>query len=94
MFTHSENEIETVILIDAPGAGLDVKGREARNALVLELHAADMERIAGILAPKVGARIRICCKFEFETAAYEPAHHSCGGRNLRFHREGSFRWQR
>ena len=90
MFTHRESDIETVILINASGAGLDVEGREARSVVVLELHAADMERIAGVLAPKVGARIRVRCKFQVELAGHEPAPHSYGGSDLRFHHQRSF----
>jgi len=68
MFTDREIEIEPVILINTPGAGLDVESGEVRNVAVLKLRAADMERVTGILAPEIAARVGIRCEFKVEAA--------------------------
>jgi hypothetical protein len=68
-----ERHIESVILIDAAGAGLYIERGKARMVFVVVVHAADMEGVAGILAVEVGSSVGVSGKGEIESARREPA---------------------
>ena len=54
-----KRQIETIVLIDAAGAGLHIERGKARMILVVVMDAADMERVARILALQICALVGV-----------------------------------
>ncbi len=94
LLAHRQSKLQTIILVDAAGTGLDVKGRKARKVSVLELRSADMKGIGSVLTPQEGACLGIRRKFEFEPAENERSRRPARGGAHRFQAERAFNWQR